>query len=147
MQNHEKILIKLEKDLVSLKLKKESLLKYLDCQSEDLGSYLDEDLFDTNVLELQAVLGQISDCEKTISGIKNVSIVDNKNIRVGNCISLKHNKKIKHYCITKDYEYLNPQVGYINCESPLGKKLLNSKIGQKIDYSLNGSSTKYQILN
>lgn len=146
MQNRENVLIKLEKDLENLKFKKSNLLNYLDCKTGDLESYLDESLFDNCVLELQSVLGQISDCEKTIQGIKNISLVDNKNIRVGNLIRLKRAKQIKQYCITKDYEYSNDKIGFIQCESPLGKKLLNSKLGQKVDFSLNGTSTKYQIM-
>lgn len=69
---------------------------------------------------------------------------DNK-VRVGSIVRIKTNKIERSYSIVGAQE-ADPLTGKISNESPLGKALLGSKKGDKVEVSVPAGSQIYEIL-
>lgn len=151
MQKNQQLINKLEKDLIVLRRRREKLLRKVDEARSQFNEEYESPIFEDSILELQSVVSQICDYENTIKTMKggkeNVKIEKEEPIQVGDCVTLKNHTHIKQFCIAKHSDYVNPDLGIISGNSPIGKQLLSSKFGQNIELSINGTSTEYQILS
>jgi len=94
---------------------------------------------------------KLNDIDRTIRFnnylIKNAEIKepnDNSYIQVGLTIVLDDNGKTKKYKLVGSYES-NPEEGKISHLSPVGKQLINKKVGEKIEVKVKESKTIYTI--
>ncbi len=78
--------------------------------------------------------------------IRNAKVVKEKNkdrIGIGNTVTLENSKTIK-YEITSEDE-ANPLEGKISHQSPIGKAIMNKKVGDKVTIETPKGSTEYTV--
>lgn len=78
------------------------------------------------------------------TGNKEASAGDDA-ITVGDCVMLSNGKRDMEICLVNDYA-VDATAGAISTTSPLGKKLLNKKAGEKIEVSTPAGRMEYKIL-
>lgn len=139
----------LMKELQYLKTtERKSLAKKLEKEREDSISednlYLAELLLEKEDLEkrieiLEDVISRIEEIPKKL--VCNETVVE-----VGSKVVVKDNGNINEYMIVTPYE-ANPEESKISTESPLGKAILNSKIGDIVRLHIRNKNLFYKILN
>lgn len=97
--------------------------------------------------EIEKVDKKIREIEETLSNSK---ILDKKGCRnnqitIGSEVTVKVNDKKVKYTIVSEVEVDTLQ-NKISGNSPLGKALLKSKVGDTIEISINGKKVKYEII-
>lgn len=94
---------------------------------------------------LRSVNNKILKIEKQIAVADVIKIDKNNNsVQVGSIVSLKSNNKSLQYTILGSLE-TNPSKGVISYSSPLGKKLMQKKVGDNIEVKLGDKTITYKI--
>lgn len=114
-----------------------------------------EDLSE-EVIELGKALEERDVVEQRIAVVSdildNAEIINDKNycdpsvIMLGSSVKLKQGDRIFDIKIVSSLE-ADPEKNLISDTSPLGKALLESKLGDTVNVSIRGKSTKYKILD
>jgi len=139
--------IKLEKELKELK---EKLIDAKNRMEESRMNDSDEDSSMLGIVgeERESIEGKISEIENIL---KNYTIIADKDICepdkivLGSEIKVKEADKVQKYRIVTPIE-ADPLKNYISNESPLGKKLLKAKLGDKVNIKVRDNTITYEIL-
>lgn len=147
MENKSKLIIQLTSELETLKVRRDELLTKVDDTRQQYNEEYPSAVLDDYILELQSVVNHICDLENTLKAMRDEKIkkIGDK-VKIGDCVTLKNHKDHKQFYIASDKEYINPNIGIISNNSPIGQKILNSKFGEKINLLLNGAEQEYLLL-
>ncbi len=133
-------------------------LKKLEKDVEDAANRLEESRREDSD-EDDANLGIIADekmaIEKRIKEITqildNFELIEDKTactpnqVTLGSTVKVEDGGKVMELKLVSSLE-ADPLKNYISDRSPLGKKLLNAKVGDTVEVSVRGNKTKYKIL-
>ena len=95
---------------------------------------------------LRGINQKILQIEKQVACAQIIEIKQNNStIQIGNLVTIKSNKQTLQYRILGSLE-TNPTKGTISYQSPLGKALLNKKVGDTAEIKLDERIVKYKII-
>lgn len=148
MEQKKKLQEQLKIELEALKKRRDELLVKVDDTRQQYNEEYPSAVLDDYILELQSVVNNICDLENTLKNMRNADKLKKlgEMVKVGDCVTLKNHSHLRQYYIASDKEYINPNIGIISNNSPIGQKLLHSKFGEKIALLLNGAEQEYLLL-
>lgn len=148
MEQKNHILAQLQEEHSQLITRREELMERVDLERDEYEEDSPNPVLEDCINELQNVVEQIFKLECTIREIKASDKANNRKgegVKVGDVVTLKKDGIHKQYYITDPDNYVNPGLGIISPNSPIGKVLLSSKFGEKICMQLNGLSVEYEL--
>jgi transcription elongation factor GreA len=95
---------------------------------------------------LRGVNQRMVDIENLLKRSSIIQTKDNNTVQLGSLVTVEINNKTKEFQILGSTE-TNPNQGIISHNSPIGKALMNSKIGDEVLIEINNNKLKYQIIN
>lgn len=135
----------LKKELEELKLKRKDIANRLE-ETRALGD-LSENVEYAEVREKQAFNeGRIQEVEQILKEATLISKSNKDIVQVGSKIKIKSDSGMKEFIIVGSSE-IQPSVGKISNESPLGKAFLGHKAGDLIEVQTPAGKAKYKILS
>ena len=103
------------------------------------AAILERQVNETRIIELRRILAsyQIAEHSNTHSNV----------IQIGSIVKVKTVTNIEKSFIIVGANEANPMEGKISIDSPIGKELINKKVGNQIKVSTEKSSTTYDIID
>jgi|OpeIllAssembly_1097287.scaffolds.fasta_scaffold334734_2 transcription elongation GreA/GreB family factor len=148
MKEKKEIFQELQDEVEKLKVRRDEMLDKVDSTRTEYNEEYPSPVLEDCIIELQSVVNQICDLENTLKTMRvnNKSKKIGEKVKIGDLVTLQNHDHFRQYYIANDNDYINPNRGIISSSSPIGKRLLQSKFGEKIALFLNGVETEYQLL-
>lgn len=137
-------LSKLEGELENLRTIKR---KEIALQLQETMGEAEETEYMIALQEQSFIEGRIHDLEQLLA---NYQLIDPGHsdgvVRLGNTVVIRENsREIETYTIVGTAE-ADPRSGFISNESPLGKSLLDSRVGDDVEIEAPGGSIKFRVV-
>lgn len=128
-------------DLVNVK-RKEVTEKI--ARARDFGDLSENSEYDSAREEQSFTEGRIMELEEILSHSKLIEATSGGSVNIGSRVRVQNGKDIDEFVIVSSVE-ANPIEGKISNESPVGKALLGSKVGDEINITTNVQAS-YKVL-
>lgn len=128
-------------DLVNIK-RKEVTEKI--ARARDFGDLSENSEYDSAREEQSFIEGRIMELEEILSHSKLIETTKNGEVNIGSKVKVQNGKDVDEFVIVSSVE-ANPIEGKISDESPVGKALLGSKVGDEINITTNVKAS-YKVL-
>jgi len=139
-------LIDLKKELeVLVAAKRPGVVKRLS-DARDLGDLSENSDYISGKEELNFVDGRIAELEEVLNNVSVVSGGTSKSgVQIGNKVTVKIDSTIHEFHVVGEWE-ADPKLKKISHESPLGKALLDKKVGEVVEVDAPAGKIKYTIV-
>lgn len=147
-KNKIKILDFLNEEYQRLTSRREEVMQKVDTERDEYEEDNPNPILDECVIELQSIVEHIFHLENAIRYMRNNASLQRKKgetVKIGDIVTVKDNNGKRQLYISHSSDYVNPSVGIISPNSPIGQALLGSKIGEKINVQLNGNLLSYEL--
>lgn len=150
MKEKNEILKFLNQEYQRLVIRRDEVMNKVDIERDEYEEDEPNPALDEYITELQSVVEHIFHLENAIRHLKGNSTQARKKgekVKIGDLVTLKDKRQKKHLYISHSSDYVNPSIGIISPNSPIGQAVLGSKIGEKISLHLNGNNLSYELLS
>lgn len=148
MEQKNKILEYLHAEHKRLTSRRDEVMAKVDTERDEYEEDNPNPILEECVAELQNLVEHIFDVENAIRQLKiNDSARRKKGdiVKIGDVVTLKNSEDKKQYYISHSSDYVNPGLGIISSNSPIGQAIVGNKIGEKINLQLNGNQLSYEL--
>ena len=137
---------KIKTQLGELKEKRPKIAKRIR-DAKEMGDLSENTEFTTAKDEQSWVESEINRLENLLKSAETIDNTKNSDkVRIGSSVQLKSKEGIKDYMIVGSEES-DPSQGRISHESPLGKELINKKIGDNIEIQTPNGKIIFKIVS
>ena len=113
-------------------------------RARDFGDLSENSEYDSAREEQSFTEGRIMELEEILTHAKLIEKSSQNQVNIGSKVKIQSNNDIDEYTIVSSVE-ANPMEGKISIDSPVGKALLGSKVGDEVKISTNVQAT-YRVL-
>ncbi len=114
-------------------------------RARDFGDLSENSEYDSAREEQSFIEGRIMELEEILTHSKVIEATAGGAVDIGSRVKVKSGEDIDEFVIVSSVE-ANPMEGKISNESPVGKALLGSKVGDEVQISTNVQAT-YKVLD
>lgn len=105
-------------------------------RAREFGDLSENSEYDTAREEQSFIEGRIMELEEILTHAKLIEKTSENKVGIGSKVKVQNNGEIEEYIIVSSVE-ANPMEGKISIDSPVGKALLGSKVGDEVKISTN----------
>lgn len=113
-------------------------------KAREFGDLSENSEYDSAREEQSFIEGRIMELEEILTHAKLIEKTDESKVGIGSKVKVQSDKDIDEYVIVSSVE-ANPMEGKISIDSPVGKALLGSKVGDEVKISTAVQAT-YRVL-
>ena len=113
-------------------------------RARDFGDLSENSEYDSAREEQSFIEGRIMELEEILTHSKVIEATIGGQVGIGSKVKVKSGEGVDEFIIVSSVE-ANPMEGKISNESPVGKALLGSKVGDEVKISTNVQAT-YRVL-
>lgn len=113
-------------------------------RARDFGDLSENSEYDSAREEQSFIEGRIMELEEILTHAKLIEKSSENEVNIGSKVKIQSDGDIDEYTIVSSVE-ANPMEGKISIDSPVGKALLGSKVGDEVKISTNVEAT-YRVL-
>jgi len=128
-------------DLV--KVKRQEVTEKI-ARAREFGDLSENSEYDTAREEQSFIEGRIMELEEILTHAKLIEKTSENKVGIGSKVKVQNDSEIDEYIIVSSVE-ANPMEGKISIDSPVGKALLGSKVGDEVRISTNIQAS-YKVL-
>lgn len=128
-------------DLV--KVKRQEVTEKI-ARAREFGDLSENSEYDTAREEQSFIEGRIMELEEILTHAKLIEKTSENKVGIGSKVKVQNDGEIDEYIIVSSVE-ANPMEGKISIDSPVGKALLGSKVGDEVKISTNIQAS-YKVL-
>lgn len=114
-------------------------------KAREFGDLSENSEYDSARDEQSFIEGRIMELEEILTHAKVIEKSDENQVGIGSRVKVKSGKDIDEYTIVSSVE-ANPMEGKISIDSPVGKALLGSKVGDEVRIS-STIQASYKVLS
>lgn len=114
-------------------------------KAREFGDLSENSEYDSARDEQSFIEGRIMELEEILSHSKVIEKAEAGTVGIGSKVKVKSGGDVDEFVIVSSVE-ANPMEGKISDESPVGKALLGSKVGDEVNISTNVSAT-YKVID
>lgn len=128
--------------------RRDELMNKVEVERDEYEEDEPNPVLDDCISELHSIVDNIFHLENAIRHVKSNAAQARKKgdvVKIGDLITLKDKQQKKQVYISHSFGYVNPRLGIISPDSPIGQAVLGSKIGETISLCLNGNNLSYEL--
>ncbi len=134
----------IKKDYQQLLLNRKDAVFHL-AKAREMGDLKENGYYRASKMKLSSIDHNLRKLSEFIKYGSIINFVNKGLVEIGCAVTIKSNNKLEKYRIVGKEE-ADPKLGKISNESPLGKSLLEKKVGEHVVLDLPSTKVDYQIL-